>query len=191
LDKLLEHTPFHYTDAFNAERKEQENGYEAFGQELLRKQDRSPLPAEDPPVTPENSDPLTLPPQVGGLLPEEEVDELYREHRSAIESYYRKRKVLDIFNMRINNDIREAEDPVLGAYARHITTRIKMNASLGFVLRHKTSGDFRYFHSSVNNHAVFGRPYIVGNEEDLRTFLNDLFHIEFLDWIRQKRPNTS
>jgi hypothetical protein len=128
---------------------------------------------------------------VGGLLPEEEVDELCREHRMAIEPYYGKRKVLDIFNMRIHNDIREVEDPVLDIYTRHITTRIKVNASLGFILRHKTTGDFRYFHSSVNNHAVFDRPFIVGNEEDLRTFLNELFRIDFLDWIRQKRPNTS
>jgi hypothetical protein len=119
---------------------------------------------------------------VGGLLPEE-VDKLYREHRMAIEPYYRKRKVVDIFNMRIHNDIREAEDPVLDIYTRHITTRIKMNASLGFILRHKTTGDFRYFHSSVNNHAVFDRPFTVGNEEDLRTFINDIFRVDFLDWI--------
>jgi G:T-mismatch repair DNA endonuclease (very short patch repair protein)/DNA-directed RNA polymerase subunit RPC12/RpoP len=188
LGKLVEHIPIHYVETCGVAREELEKQYEMFRSRLAREQVNPPLPEEAPPQSP---NPPTLPPQVGGAIPDEEVDELYREHRHAIESYYRKRKILDIFNMRVDNNIQEALDPVLDVYSRHITTKIKINASLGFILRHKVTGEFRYFHSSVNNHAVFDRPHTVGSEVELRTFLNELFNIDFLEWIRQRRPNTA
>jgi G:T-mismatch repair DNA endonuclease (very short patch repair protein) len=188
LGKLVEHIPIHYVETCGVAREELEKQYEIFRSRLVREQVNPPLPDEAPPEPPH---PPILPPQVGGAIPDEEVDELYRDHRHAIESYYRKRKILDIFNMRVDNNIQESLDPVLDVYSRHITTKIKINASLGFILRHRVTGEFRYFHSSVNNHAVFDKPHTVGSEVELRTFLNELFNIDFLEWIRQRRPNTA
>ena len=119
------------------------------------------------------------------------VDQIYRDHGRAIDSYYRSRKLLDILNIRIRDNIGEVRNPALEEYNRHITSRIKANASPAYILQHRITGELRYFHSSINNNALFDRPHSIGSMQELEHFINSVIDMDLLAWIQLQRPNTA
>ena len=121
----------------------------------------------------------------------DDIDVILRRHRGAINSYYRIGKVLDIANVEVDQGIEDVRPHVEQAYIDHIQTHIKVNASCGFVLKRRVDNKLRYYHSSVNNSSLFNQPRLVSSYEELRQFVEDCLQVDLLEWIRQRRPNTS
>jgi DNA-directed RNA polymerase subunit RPC12/RpoP len=139
VDSLNNHRRVHFVDGCGSNREELTRQYERVRQHAPVNLVNPPLPAENPPSLP----PLPVIPQIGGILPENHedeeaarTDELYHQHGRAIDSYYRSRRVVDILNIRIRDGIEEIRDPATAEYNRHITSRIKANASPGYILIH-------------------------------------------------------
>ena len=120
----------------------------------------------------------------------DELDELYQQHRAAISTHFRQMRRTNILNIRYQEDNEDVKYIALNNYRQHITTLVKVNCSPAFILCHRTTGELRYFHSSINNHTLFDVPRRITGEEEFRTFLTDVFNIDLLEWIRQRRPNT-
>ena len=70
------------------------------------------------------------------------------------------------------------------------TTVFKVNLSFGFILRNTETGALQYHHPSANNNLVLEQPFLVSNREDLERAIGEISNIDFLEWIRQQRPNS-
>ena len=70
------------------------------------------------------------------------------------------------------------------------TTVFKVNLSFGFILRNTETGALQYHHPSANNNLVLEQPFLVSNREDLEHTIQEISNIDFLEWVRQQRPNS-
>lgn len=129
--------------------------------------------------------------QTGGALDLLDVEELYRRNSPAISTYHRPGKFLDILNFEVGTSINDIRAPSLKAYSDTVTTRVKANVSFGFILRHRTTDQLRYFHSSVNNSSLFDKPITVGRLSEFERFIDTIIQTDLMAWIQQRRPNTS
>ena len=73
---------------------------------------------------------------------------------------------------------------------RRLRCRAKVNISFGLVLRHNTTGEFRYFHASHNNARFFNEPFAIGSEEDMIRLINELEEADLMEHGRRRRPDT-
>ena len=119
----------------------------------------------------------------------DEVDQLYRQHEAAISTHFRQMKRINILNVQYHENDDDVKHTALNNYRHNVTTLVKVNCSPAFILRHRTTGELRYYHSSMNNHTLFDFPRRIAGEDDFRTFLTETFNIDLLEWIRQRRPN--
>ena len=69
-------------------------------------------------------------------------------------------------------------------------TVFKINLSFGFILRNTETEAVQYHHASANNNLVFEQPFLVSNREDLERLYEEISKIDFLQWVRQQRPNS-
>ena len=68
--------------------------------------------------------------------------------------------------------------------------KVRANVSVACVLQHKTSGAYRYFHSSANNGAVFDKPATLSSSNDVDDFLETLRSTDLEERAFRQRPNT-
>ena len=74
---------------------------------------------------------------------------------------------------------------------RDVAVGAKVNCSVGCVLRHITTGELRYFHSSENNASLFERPKMVASIANLREVWESIGEVDLEERSRERRPNTS
>ena len=68
--------------------------------------------------------------------------------------------------------------------------KAKVNASVGCILVHKTTGRYRYFHSSVNNGTLFDKPKILSTGSEAEEFIEDVNSLDLEERAFRARPNT-
>ena len=66
----------------------------------------------------------------------------------------------------------------------------KVNFAFGFILRNTETGALQYHHPSANNNLVLEQPFLVSNREALERLYQQIAEIDFLEWVRQQRPNS-
>jgi len=88
--------------------------------------------------------------------------------------------VQDLFNYNLIGtlfaDIRER---VLNDILDKHTTLFKWNYSLGYILRHKLTGELRYYHPCQNIGRKLQVPILIKNRDDLKEFLDSLSDLSF------------
>ena len=65
-----------------------------------------------------------------------------------------------------------------------------MNFAFGFILRNTETGALQYHHPSANNNLVFEQPFLIATPDDLERAVQEINNIDFLEWVRQQRPNS-
>jgi len=90
----------------------------------------------------------------------------------AIRDFIRSKfAVQDLFNYNLIGtlfaDIRER---VLNDILDKETTLFKLNYSLGYILRHKLTGELRYYHPCHNIGRKLQVPILIKNRDNLRVF---------------------
>ena len=66
----------------------------------------------------------------------------------------------------------------------------KVNFAFRFILRNAETGALQYHHPSANNNLVLEQPFLVSNQADLERLYHQISNIDFLEWVRQQRPNS-
>ena len=131
------------------------------------------------------------------LTEEPELDNLLRKYWQSIATRHRVRPVVDILNIRVWRGDLIGDMHHHGVWERlhrawnAVPVQAKVNCSIGCVLRHVTTGELRYFHSSENNASVLERPKMVTNMEDLRRLWEEISAVDLEERATQRRPNTS
>jgi hypothetical protein len=127
---------------------------------------------------------------------DDRLTQLLSTHWQAIRSRLRRRNVVDLLNCRLWNG--DDTDGVqahgakekLKALWRDIPCRVKINCSVGVVLKHKTTGELRYFHSSSNNASLFDFPRLLSSEDQVDKFYSDFVSIDLRERGAERRPST-
>ena len=71
------------------------------------------------------------------------------------------------------------------------TTAFKLNISYGFILRNRTSGRYRYYHSSCNCCGRYlDEPSLITNADTFENFLERINEPDILKWALNQRPNS-
>ena len=127
------------------------------------------------------------------LVPSSETDiaDVYRQYWSQIRTRFsRQNRLQDWYNFRLSTispaSLREQLSRI---FADQITV-FKVNFAFGFILRNTETGALQYHHPSANNNLVSEQPFLVSNREDLERAIEEISNIDFLEWVRQQRPNS-
>ena len=71
------------------------------------------------------------------------------------------------------------------------TAAFKLNISYGFILRNRTSGRYRYYHSSCNCCGRYlDEPSLITNADTFENFLERIKEPDILKWALSQRPNS-
>ena len=71
------------------------------------------------------------------------------------------------------------------------TTAFKINISYGFILRNRTSGRYKYYHSSCNCCGRYlDEPSLITNADTFENFLERINEPDILKWALNQRPNS-
>ena len=135
-------------------------------------------------------DPVLIPPNLVSSS-DEDIAEIYRQHWPQIRTRFsRQNRLQDWYNFRLSTislaSLREqlsrifADQPIV----------FKVNFALGFILRNTETGTLQYHHPSANNNLVLEQPFLVANAEDLDRLYEEIRNIDYLEWVRQQRPNS-
>ena len=79
----------------------------------------------------------------------------------------------------------------LGHIFAEQSTAFKLNISYGFILRNRTSGRYRYYHSSCNCCGRYlDEPSLITNADTFENFLERIKEPDILKWVLSQRPNS-
>ena len=79
----------------------------------------------------------------------------------------------------------------LGQIFSDQTTAFKLNLSYGFILRHKISGRYKFYHSSFNCCGRYlDEPSLITNAATFERFLERVQQSDILQWAISQRPNS-
>ena len=135
-------------------------------------------------------DPILIP---ANLVPssEENIAQMYRQHWPQIRTRFsRYNRLQDWYNFRLSTinpaNLREQLNRIFADQP----TVFKVNFAFGFILRNTETGALQYHHPSANNNLVLEQPFLDSNQADLDRLYEQVNNIDFLEWVRQQRPNS-
>ena len=114
-----------------------------------------------------------------------------KKNWSAIKTYFKCRKVQDIFNFRLINQKSDIKKVLTNIWMNKLQNQVKMNCSLGFVLQHRITQELRYFHSSINNTQIFDSPVRIKSISDLLSSLDEILELDLFEKAKLSRPDSS
>ena len=136
---------------------------------------------EDPVLIPSNPIPAA----------EENITDTYRQHWPQIRTRFSPRNRLqDWYNFRLSSISPDSLREQLHRIFADQPTVFKINFSFGFILRNTETGALQYHHPSANNHLVLEQPFLISSPDDLEHLYQQIAEIDFLEWVRQQRPNS-
>ena len=122
---------------------------------------------------------------------EQNIAETYRQHWPQIRTRFsRKNRLQDWYNFRLSTISPSSLREQLSRIFADQTTVFKVNFAFGFILRNTETGALQYHHPSANNNLVLEQPFLVSNREDLERLYQQIAEIDYLEWVRQQRPNS-
>ena len=65
----------------------------------------------------------------------------------------------------------------------------KINLAFGFILSNVETGEKRYYYPSQNG-LIFDHPLVVADEADLERVLQRVGETDWLEYVRQPKPNS-
>ena len=132
-------------------------------------------------------DPLTCPQEeLEGQYETEEM-ECMKKNWEQIRSHIIRGKFSDIYHIRITDKMDIPQ--LLRAIFREQKTAFKINLAFGFVLRNINTGEIRYYYPSQNGY-MFDNPVLIQNEEELGELIKSMAARDWMEEIRQQKPNT-
>ena len=139
-----------------------------------------------------DEDPLT-PPPAGEAYDElsNRLQEFVHDNWTSIRTHVARGPVQTRYNRRLASlDTRDLHEPLRELFEEQ-TTAFKVNLSFGFILKNKTTGRFRYYHSSNNCCGRYlEEPSLVSNSETFNAFLERIREPDILQWAIAQRPNS-
>ena len=118
-----------------------------------------------------------------------ELQDVIRENWASIRTHTNHGPVQSRYNIKqTTSDTRTLE---LGHIFLDQTTAFKINLSFGFVLRNRTSGRYKFYHSSCNCCGRYlDEPSLITDADTFEIFLERIKEPDILKWALSQRPNS-
>ena len=119
----------------------------------------------------------------------DEYKEIYQNNWGIIRQRVRVGRVKDTYHFPLftilDSEIAQKVEHVLGQYNQSI----KINIAFGFILKHVTTEDMKFFYPS-NNTLLFEAPRYLRSISDYHSLLNDVEYEDALSYAQALRPST-
>ena len=130
-----------------------------------------------------------------GVENEDELRDVLNSNWMSIKDFFKCHKIMDVMNVCLvtANETTNIQQLTFDAFMRvwnETRWKVKVNASVGCILVHKTTGKYRYFHSSVNNGALFDQPAILSTNDEAEELLENINSMDLQEKAFRARPNT-
>ena len=114
-------------------------------------------------------------------------EEIYQNNWSVIRERVKVGRFKDTYHFPLftilDSEISQKVEHVLGQYNQSI----KINIAFGFVLKHVTTEDMKFFYPS-NNTLLFETPRYLRNIRDYRSLIDDVEYEDALSYAQALRP---
>ena len=118
-----------------------------------------------------------------------ELQDVIIQHWGSIRTHTSHGPVQSRYNFRLTTS--DTTGLELGHIFAEQTTAFKLNISYGFILRNRTSGRHRYYHSSCNCCGRYlNEPSLITNADTFENFLERIKEPDILKWALSQRPNS-
>ena len=132
-------------------------------------------------------DPVSAPPDLKKLFDcdEEELD-CIRRNWKLIRTHKNDGKFKEVFIYRLDE---QPLNELLKCIFLRQKTAFKLNLAFGFTLKNEDTGEVRFFYPSQNGY-ILDQPTLISNESDLNALLDKLAQTDWIEFIRQQKPNS-
>ena len=130
---------------------------------------------------------------LANLIPTAEgnIAETCKQHWPQIHyRFSRGNRLQDWYNFHLSTISPASHQEQMNCIFADQLTVFKVNLLFGFILRNTETGALQYHHPSANNNLVLEQPFLVSNQADLDRLYEQVNNIDFLEWVRQQRPNS-
>ena len=118
-----------------------------------------------------------------------ELQDVIIQHWGSIRTHTSHGPVQSRYNFRLTTS--DSAGLELGHIFAEQSTAFKLNISYGFILRNRTSGRYRYYHSSCNCCGRYlDEPSLITNADTFENFLERIKEPYILKWALSQRPNS-
>ena len=136
-----------------------------------------------------------IPEDVANQIEQDGTEVTYRANWRAIRDYVHHHRVQSVYNIRMRSmTAPQLDDVVRERLARLLSEQshaFKINASYGFILQHRLTGELRYYHSSYNNARLWETPVHVRQSSDFQVVLDRLDDDNIMEFASQMRPDSA
>ena len=118
-----------------------------------------------------------------------ELQDVIIQHWGSIRTHTSHGPVQSRYNFRLTTS--DSAGSELGHIFAEQSTAFKLNISYGFILLNRTSGRYRYYHSSCNCCGRYlDEPSLITNADTFENFLERIKEPDILKWALSQRPNS-
>ena len=129
----------------------------------------------------------SIPSPIGEAVEEEYID-VYKNFGKFICTKVKLGRLMDRYNFQVSSFSPSELVYLFKKVFRAQTNAFKVNMSMGLILQHKTSGEYRFNWSSQNNQLLFVKPSLIRNSMDKNAFIQSLKSIPLISKVQ--RPST-
>ena len=119
---------------------------------------------------------------------EEEYSDVYKNFGKYIQTKVKIGRLMDRYNFQVSSFNPSELVHLFKKVFRLQKNAFKVTISLGVILQHKTSGEYRFNWSSQNNQLLFPKPSLIRNSMDKNTFTQSLESVSLINKVQ--RPST-
>ena len=116
-------------------------------------------------------------------------EEIYQNNWSVIRQRVKIGRIKDTYHFPLftisDSEIAQKVEHVLGQYNKSI----KINIAFGFILKHVTTEEMKFFYPS-NNTLLFEVPRLLRNNSDYRSLIDDIEYEDALSYAQALRTST-
>ena len=116
-------------------------------------------------------------------------EEIYENNWSVIRQRVKIGRIKDTYHFPLftisDSEIAQKVEHVLGQYNQSI----KINIAFGFILKHVTTEEMKFFYPS-NNTLLFEVPRLLRNNSDYRSLIDDIEYEDALSYAQALRTST-
>jgi len=133
---------------------------------------------------------LIFPPTLDKDEHEVKLKETFESNWGYIRSHSHLGRIQDRHVIRLaSTDLREIHAQLRQMF-KNQRTMFRINLSFGWIMRHKETGNLRYWHASHGEDRLFDYPAMIRNAKDFEMFLENLEMEDILEWTHLQRPDT-
>ena len=119
-----------------------------------------------------------------------EYKQIYQSNWKTIKKSVKQGRLKDVYHFPLieqsNSEIASKLQQVITNYS----DKIKINVAFGFILKNRTTEEWKFFHPS-NNTMLFQTPRLLASPNDYRKLIEEVEQEDAFEYARLQRPSTN